>query len=205
MRSSPDLHGSAPDDAAVALLIVDMINTFDFDGGRALLAQVRRVAPRIRDLAARARRAGIPVVYLNDNFGRWRSDFRTVVAQCLRPSSRGRSMVRLVAPHREDYFVLKPKHSGFYATPLAVLLEHLSAKTVIVTGVAGNLCVLFTAQDAYLRGFRVIVPPDCIASESPHDTRIALEQMRRSLDAVTTSSRRLDLAALAASTSTDRP
>jgi nicotinamidase-related amidase len=196
MRSSPDLHGSAPDDASVALLVIDMINAFDFEGGTALLRQTRPIVPRIHHLATRARRAGIPVVYVNDNFGRWRSDFRGVVAACGRRTAPGRAIVRLLKPEPRDYFVLKPKHSGFYSTTLSLLLEHLSAKTVVLTGVTANMCVLFTAQDAYVRGYRLAVPADCVASASPRDTRLALEQMRRALDATTTPSARLDLGAL---------
>jgi nicotinamidase-related amidase len=196
MRTSPDLHGSAPDSSPVALLIIDMIGTYDFDGGAALLRQVRPVARRIRALAVRARRAGVPVVYVNDNFGRWRSDFRTVVARGLR--ARGRDVVKRLRPQREDYFVLKPRHSGFYSTTLSLLLEHLSTKTLLLTGVAANVCVLFTAQDAYIRGFRIVVPRDCVASIARRDTELALAQVRRAVDAVTDPSPTLDLAALAA-------
>jgi len=191
MRSSPDLHGNAPDDSPLALLIIDMINGFDFPGGATLLREARPAASRIRALAVTARRAGIPVVYVNDNFGRWRSDFRAVVAHCLGRRMPGRKIVELLRPEREDYFVLKPKHSGFYSTTLSLLLEHLSTRTLILTGIAANICVLFTAQDAYLRGYRLIVPSDCVASEVPSDTRLALAQMRRALDAVTTPSRSL--------------
>ena len=191
MRSSPDLHGNAPDDSPLALLIIDMINGFDFPGGDALLRATRPIASRIHALSMRARHAGIPVVYVNDNFGRWRSDFRAVIARCRGPQMPGRSIVERLRPEREDYFVLKPKHSGFYSTTLSLLLEHLSTQTLILTGVAANICVQFTAQDAYVRGYRLIVPSDCVASAVPSDTRLALAQMRRALDASTTPSRSL--------------
>jgi nicotinamidase-related amidase len=197
MRASDDLHGNAPDDSSVALLVIDMISRYDFDGGPALLRQVRSIAPRIRALAARARRAGVPVVYVNDNFGRWRSDFRGVIAHCLRGPGGARAVVKQLRPHSQDYFVLKPKHSGFYSTTLSLLLEHLSSRTLVLTGVAGNMCVLFTAHDAFIRGFRVVVPRDCIASMSQRDNALALEQMRRAVGALVTPSTRLDLRALA--------
>jgi nicotinamidase-related amidase len=193
MRTSADLHGSAPDDAAVALLVIDMINGFDFPGGARLLRHTRPIAPRIRALAARARRAGIPVVYVNDNFGRWRSDFRAVIAHCLGPRMPGRAVVRALRPHREDYFVLKPRHSGFYSTTLSLLLEHLSARTLILTGVTTDMCVLFTAQDAHVRGYRLVVPADCTASLAAQDTRRALALMRNAMRAVTTRSGLLNL------------
>ena len=108
----------------------------------------------------------------------------------------GRRIVEQLHPQSVDYFVLKPKHSGFYSTTLSLLLEHLSTKHLILTGVAANLCVLFTAQDAYVRGLSIVVPPDCIASETLRDTRLALAHMRRSLRATTTPSVRLKLAPL---------
>ena len=93
--------------------------------------------------------------------------------------------MELLRPETDDYFVLKPKQSGFFGTPFSILLEYLQAKTLILTGVAGNSCVLFTAHDAYLRNFRIIVPPDCIASETKRDNLEAIDQMRRVLKADT--------------------
>ena len=97
----------------------------------------------------------MPAIYVNDNFGRWRSDFRQILDHCLQ--SPGRAIARLLVPHEEDYFVLKP-HSGFEYTTLDVLLKHLGADTLILSGVATNFCVLFTAHDAYMRDYRLIVP-----------------------------------------------
>ena len=191
-----DLHGNVPDKSPVALILIDVINDFEFPGGDRLFEHALPMAPRLRDLATRARSLGIPVVYVNDNFGRWRSDFRAVVRHCLGPKVRGHAIVRQLRPQRTDYFVLKPKHSGFYSTTLSLLLEHLSTRTLILTGVAANFCVLFTAQDAYLRGFDLVVPSDCVASETAEDTRLSLAQMHRSLRAATTPSSRLQLDSL---------
>ena len=108
-----DLHGSAPDSSLVVLLVIDAINDFQFVEGRQVLAEAHPMAVRIRRLKSLARRAGISTIYVNDNFGRWRSDFRTLIAHCLRPRARGRAVARLLRPDRRDYFVLKPKHSAF--------------------------------------------------------------------------------------------
>jgi nicotinamidase-related amidase len=170
-----DLHGSAPDESRVALLVIDMINAFDFPGARAMLPRVVAAARAIAALQRRARAARVPVVYVNDNFGRWRSDFRQILEHCL--SSPGREVARLLKPADEDYFVLKPKHSGFQFTTLDVLLAHLGAEALILTGVAANFCVLFTAHDAYMRDYRVIVPRDCVASVKERDNRFALAHM----------------------------
>jgi nicotinamidase-related amidase len=134
------------------------------------------------------------VVYVNDNFGKWRSDFHQLLARCLK--SPGRQIARLLAPKRADYFVLKPKHSGFQFTTLDVLLRHLGAKTLVLTGVAGNFCVLFTAHDAYMRDYRLIVPSDCIASVMEEDDRQALAHMADVTKADVRPSASIDFASL---------
>jgi nicotinamidase-related amidase len=189
-----DLHGSAPDECRVALLVIDMINAFDFEGAQAMLPRALQAARAISALKQRARRAGVPVVYVNDNFGKWRSDFREVLEHCLRAP--GREIAALLRPDRDDYFVLKPKHSGFQYTTLDVLLAHLGCETLVLTGVAGNFCVLFTAHDAYMRDFHLAVPRDCIASASEADDRYALEHMAEVTKADTRPSAGLDFAAL---------
>ncbi|HZO27453.1 MAG TPA: isochorismatase family cysteine hydrolase [Chloroflexota bacterium] len=195
---NPDLHGNVPDKSPVALLIVDMINDLEFPGGDRLAEQVMPVARRIRDLRRRAKALGIPTVFVNDNFGRWQSDFRALLEHSLHGDVPGRSMVELVVPDDEDYFVLKPKHSGFYSTTLDTLLAYLQASTLILTGIAGNSCVLFTANDAFMRDYYLIVPPDCVASIDPADNEYALRQMREVLKADTTPSTDLDLNVLRA-------
>lgn len=192
-----DLHGSAPDRSRVALLVIDAINDFAFEEAGPVLAGALPMARRIRRLKQAARRVGIPTVYVNDNFGRWRSDFRTLIAHCLRPRARGRAVTRLLRPDRRDYFVLKPTHSGFYSTTLQLLLEHLEARTLILTGLLVDSCVLFTAQDAFVRGYRVVVPEDCVAARTAEDRRRALAQMRRGLQADTRGSGEIDLRKLA--------
>jgi nicotinamidase-related amidase len=180
---NPDLHGSAPDESDVAILLIDVINALDFPEGEQLLRFAVPMADRIARLKERARRAGVPVVYVNDNFGRWRSDLKAQVEHCLEDDVRGRPVVERLRPEDDDYVVLKPKHSGFYSTTLDVLLAYLGARTLILTGMAANLCVLFTANDAYMRDFHLVVPADCVASNTEKENRHALEQMRRFLGA----------------------
>lgn len=189
-----DLHGNAPDECRVALLIIDMINAFDFDGGEAMLPRALAAARATAALKRRARQAGVPVVYVNDNFGRWRSDFHDVLEHCLR--SPGKEIAALLEPDRDDYFVLKPKHSGFQFTTLDVLLAHLGAQRLVLTGVAGNFCVLFTAHDAYMRDYHLVVPCDCIASATEADDRYALEHMAQVTKADTRPSSEVDFSAL---------
>lgn len=191
-RRNPDLHGSAPDKSPVALLLIDVINDLEFPEGDQLLVHALPMAERIAELKRRARQAGVPVIYVNDNFGRWRSDFNAQVENCLRGGVRGEPIARLLQPGDEDYFVLKPKHSGFFSTTLDILLEYLEVRTVVLTGMAANICVLFTANDAYMRDLRLVVPEDCVASNTEQDNRYALEQMQSVLKADTRPSQHVD-------------
>jgi nicotinamidase-related amidase len=200
-----DLHGNAPDTSSVALLIIDMINDLEFDGGEQMLEAAIRVADRIAALKRRAREAGVPVIYANDNFGRWRSDFRDVVEHCLSGSTRGRPLAERLHPEEQDYFVLKPKHSAFYATALETLLAHLGSQRLILTGISGDICVLFTASEAYLRDFIVHVPEDCLASMSEEENHRATRYMQRVLHADITPSTELDLRKLTRADPGDLP
>ncbi len=187
-----DLHGNAPDKADIGLLLIDMINDLDFPEGDMLLRHALPMARRLVDLKRRARTAGVPVIYVNDNFGRWRSNFNSQVEHCIKDGVRGEAIVKTLVPEPEDYFVLKPKHSGFFSTTLDTLLEYLGVKTVILTGIAGNICVLFTANDAYMRDFALIVPRDCVASNTSEENDRALDQMRKVLKADIRPSTELD-------------
>jgi nicotinamidase-related amidase len=178
-----DLHGNAPDKSAVALLLIDVINDLEFPDGDQLLEHALPMARRIAALKERARGEGVPVIYVNDNFGRWRSDFTAQVEHCLEDGVRGRPIAELLRPGKDDYFVLKPKHSGFFSTTLDILLEYLGVRTVVLTGIATNICVLFTANDAYMRDFHLVVPRDCVASNTEAENRYALEQIRTVLKA----------------------
>jgi nicotinamidase-related amidase len=195
-RSTSDLHGNAPDSSPTALLIIDAINDLEFPGGKQMLARATRMARCIARLKDRADAAHVPTIYVNDNFGRWRSDFRRIVNHCLDDDVLGRPVVEQLLPDENDYFVLKPKHSGFYNTTLDLLLEHLQAKTLIITGMATDVCILFTAADAYMRDFRVIIPRDCVTALTPAAHRAALDQMRATIKAEILDSRRIDFAKL---------
>ncbi|HVE71799.1 MAG TPA: isochorismatase family cysteine hydrolase [Thermoanaerobaculia bacterium] len=191
--NNEDLHGSVPENSPVALLLIDVINDMEFEGAEALVEQAVPMARRIAALKQRAKEAGVPAIYVNDNFGRWQSDFRRVVEHCLEDGVRGEEVARILEPEDDDYFVLKPKHSAFYATTLDTLLTYLGARTVILTGVAGNICILFSANDAYMRDLNVVVPADCVVSNTVEENQHALEQMRKVLKADITESPELDL------------
>jgi nicotinamidase-related amidase len=176
-----------------ALLIVDMISSWDFPDADKLLPQAAAIAPRIAALKARCRRDGVPVIYGNDNRGQWRSDFRRVVEHAQREDGAGAKIATLLAPDDDDYFVLKPKHSAFFSTPLDLLLQHLKARRLVIAGVASDQCVVTTALDARMRDYEVVVPADCIASQSAARNQRALKQFEEAHHIPTTPSPRLRL------------
>jgi len=163
--------------AGTALLLIDVINDLAFEGSQTLIREAEPMAARLAALKRRATAAGVPVIYINDNFGQWRSDFRRTVAHCTALSSPGHRVSRRLRPTARDYFVLKPKHSGFYDTTLDTLLGDLRIRRVVLTGIAGNICVLFTANDAYMRELRIFAPSDCIVSNTAQDNESALRQI----------------------------
>ncbi|UCZ52515.1 cysteine hydrolase [Bacillus shivajii] len=177
----------------VALLLIDVINDYSFDDGEKLYRYAKPMTQKIAKLKKRAKALNIPVLYINDNYGRWQSDFEKLVEHCKREDSRGKDLVELIEPAEDDYFVLKPQFSAFFQTPLELLLEYLNVKTLIITGVAGNMCVQFTANDAYMRGFNLYTPNDCVASNNPDDNIKALDLMEHVLKADITTSDKLDL------------
>ena len=195
-KSKTNLDGNAPDESEVAIVLIDVINDLEFPEGDQLLETALPAARNIARLKERAREAKVPIIYVNDNFGRWRSDFKKIVDRCLHSDVRGRPIAELLVPDEDDYFVLKPKHSGFFSTTLDLLLEYLGVRTLIVAGFAGNNCVLFTANDAYMRDFKIFVPEDCVVSNTEDENRYALKQMETVLKADTTASPQLDLKAL---------
>jgi nicotinamidase-related amidase len=157
-----------------ALLVLDMISEFDFPEWQKVLKAAARIAPAIGRLQQRARNAGAPVIYVNDTRGDWESDQTAFINRCKAEHARGRAVVEIVCPRPEDYFIFKPRHSGFYSTPLQTLLELKSIEELILTGITSHQCVLFTAIDGYVRDYRIVVPSDCIGAPAPAQTRHAL-------------------------------
>lgn len=171
-----------------ALILIDVINDFDFPRAKQLLRYALPASRKIATLKGCAKRSRVPVIYANDNFGRWRSDFRQQIEHCMAENRPGRTIVELLKPDEDDYFVLKPMHSAFFSTTLEVLLERLQIRRLVLTGFAADICVLYTANDAYMRDFRVAVPCDCIASETKRQYRFALDHMKQRLKADTRTS-----------------
>ena len=191
-----NLHGNVPDTAEVALLLIDVINDLEFPEGDQLLRYARAHGRADRRAEATGQGCGHP----GDLRQRQLRPLAVRLQHAGRPLPerrvRGQPLAELLRPDEDDYFVLKPKHSGFFSTTLDILLDYLQVKSLILTGIAANICVLFTANDAYMRDFRLFVPRDCVASNTEEDNRDALEQMQLVLKADIRPSDEIDLAAL---------
>nr|WP_289852361.1 isochorismatase family cysteine hydrolase [Mesorhizobium liriopis] len=167
------------------MILIDMVNHLDFEGASDMEAAAKKAAERILLLRDEADRLGVPTVYVNDNFGQWHSERSKLVAHATGEGRPGREMVRRIAPRDNDFFVIKPQFSGFYATNLPVLLPKLGASRLVLTGIAADICVLFTAADAHMREYELWVPRDAVAGESERRTKWALEIMLNSMNAET--------------------
>jgi nicotinamidase-related amidase len=165
------------------LSLVDFINTLDFDGASALAPAAAQAARATARLRRAMNRDGVRSIYANDNYGAWQSDFHDLWKRCSRAAGATGEMARALRPRQDHLTLLKPRHSAFYSTPLDLVLRELQCTRLILTGIAADSCVLFTAMDAYLRGYALWIPADCTAAESEESKRHALELMARVLKA----------------------
>jgi nicotinamidase-related amidase len=174
-----------------ALLILDMISEFRYPDAGRIMRGASKVAPNIAALRKRAHEAKAPVIYVNDTAGKWESDQKAFIQRCMAPGSRGRDIAMLLAPEPHDYFMFKPRHSAFFGTPLHTLLDRLRVRRLITTGITSHQCVLFTAMDAHVREFELIIPADCIGAGAAEDTKHALYIFSHALMAKISGSRQL--------------
>jgi len=166
-----------------ALIIIDMITELDFEGAGAMLEEAETAAHAILRLRDAADAADLPVIYVNDNFGEWHSERSRLVERALAAESGSARFVETLKPRDGDYFIIKPQFSGFYATNLPVLLPKLGIDRLILTGMSADICVLFTAADAHMRDYRLWVPADAVAAQTPERRKWALEILRSAMGA----------------------
>ena len=187
-RCGPRDRPASTGGSATALLLVDYINPLDFDHGEALRPAAEKAAARTAELKRKLKAKSIPTIYANDNFGRWRSEFSELVAACAEPDSRGHKLAQALKPDPDDLSVLKPRHSAFYGSPLEFLLAELEVRRLVIAGLVTEMCVLFTAHDAYVRKFELWVPEDCVASVAGEDHARTISHLRDVLGADTRAS-----------------
>lgn len=168
-----------------ALIIIDMINDFHFHHGKILAEKAMNIIKPINELKSAFHDQDLPVIYVNDHYNLWKADLDTIMNHCRNPVSE--RILHEIHPSPDDYFLIKPKHSAFYGTALNTLLHQLGVNLLVMTGIAGNICVLFSANDAYMREYRLHIPHDCTASNDDHDNANALKMMENVLKANITS------------------
>ncbi|MFF1442121.1 isochorismatase family cysteine hydrolase [Streptomyces sp. NPDC058295] len=164
-----------------ALIVIDMINTYDHPDADLLLPSARKVVPVAAGLLDRARRAGEPVVYVNDNFGQWRSHHGELLAEALSGPHAG--LVEPLVPDADSLFVVKARHSIFFETPLSYLLRQEGIDRLVLCGQVTEQCVLYSALDAHIRHFDVTVPRDAVAHIHADLADAALVMMERNMGA----------------------
>ncbi|WP_370635534.1 cysteine hydrolase family protein [Pontibacillus sp. HN14] len=164
-----------------AILFIDLINDFQFQHGSTLLNECHSMLPNILRLKSYANKHNLPIIYINDHYKLWQADLDRIVDKCR--NEQNHTFLNQIIPAQSDYFLIKPKHSAFHQTALQALLVELKVDHLIISGIAGNICVLFTANDAYMREYTLHVPSDCIASNDPEDNIYALKMMKNVLKA----------------------
>ncbi|MFI0786881.1 cysteine hydrolase family protein [Streptomyces lydicus] len=164
-----------------ALIVIDMLNSYEHEDAELLLPSVRTALPQITALLDRARGSGIEVIYVNDNFGLWRSHHDELLDAVLGgPHS---DLVEPVRPDEKSLFVVKARHSIFYQTPLEYLLRQRGIETVVLCGQVTEQCVLYSALDAHIRNFSVTVVEDACAPIHQDLAAAALRMMERNMQA----------------------
>ncbi len=164
-----------------ALVVIDMINTYEHPDAELLLPSVEKAVPAIVRLIERARKHDVPVVYVNDNFGEWRSHHGELVDTAL--AGPRADLVEPLRPRGDSLFVVKARHSIFYETPLAYLLSQLNARDIVLCGQVTEQCVLYSALDAHIRHLHVTVPDDAVAHIHRDLAEAALKMMERNMGA----------------------
>lgn len=167
--------------AGTALIVIDMINTYEHEDAEALVPSVRDVLPNIQKLIGRARDQEADVIYVNDNFGRWRSHHDELLATALRGPHA--ELVEPIRPDDTSLFVVKARHSIFYETPLEYLLAQQNVRHIVLCGQVTEQCVLYSALDAHIRHFEVTVPKDAVAHIHPELAQAAFCMMERNMNA----------------------
>ncbi len=165
-----------------AVLVIDMVNTYRHPDADLLIPHVARIMGPLTDLVERARRRDdVRVVYVNDNYGDFTADFADLIDAAL--AGRRPDLVEPIVPDEHDAVLTKVRHSAFYATPLAYLLDRGGTSRVIVTGQVTEQCILYSALDAYVRHLDVVVPTDTVAHIDAELARAALQMMHRNMAA----------------------
>lgn len=184
MNADSQAEPTAPGDRGpgrTALLIIDMLNDYAHEDGDRLRENARPVVPVIAGIARRARDAGQLVVWVNDNHGDWAADRESLLASAREGA--GSELIDPIAPDRDVPFIVKSRHSVFYGSPLEYLLNVEQVGRLVLTGQVTEQCILYSALDAYLRRFSLVVARDGVAAIDDELADAALRMMASNMRA----------------------
>lgn len=159
-----------------AILFIDIINQFNFNGAHKLLNHTKEILPNLLNLKQFAKKHDLPIIYINDHYGLWQADYNKIIDHC--QNKYNTEIINALKPDKEDFFLIKPMHSAFFQTPLKSLLTELDRSHLIIAGIAGDICILFTAKDAYMDQYTMHIPKNCLASEEKSGNNYALYLMK---------------------------
>ena len=180
-----------PKPKKTALIVVDMINSYDHPDADKLVESAEKAVPKMVDLLKRADKEGVEVIYVNDNFGAWNSSREELVEAAM--GGDHKDLVEPIAPEADTAFVVKLRHSIFFETPLSFLLAENDIKRVVLVGQATEQCILYSALDAYIRHFEVAIPRDAVAHIHEHLAEAAFEMMELNMGAEITDAESIKL------------
>jgi nicotinamidase-related amidase len=164
-----------------ALIVVDMLNRYEHEDAEPLRDAVRTVLPAMAGLAARARAADASLVYVNDNHGD--STVGRAALTDWAMDGADPALVEPIAPAPDVPFLVKARHSAFYATQLEYLLRQAGVAELVLVGQVTEQCILYPALDAYVRHFQVVVPHDAVAHIDEELGSAALRMMEANMRA----------------------
>jgi nicotinamidase-related amidase len=166
--------------SSTAILVIDMLNDFVLKGAPLEVPRARRIVPAIKKRLARAAREHVPVIHVCDKHRKDDPEFKVWPKHAVNGSP-GSEIIAELKPRSRDYIIDKTTYSAFYRTKLEKLLKKLGTKKIVITGVATEVCVLYSTVEACMRGFQVEVPEDCVAGMTDADHRFAMRQIEKYL------------------------
>ena len=165
----------------VATIVIDMLNPYDHEDGEALAERVSERIEPIRRLIATADSADAELIYVNDNYDDFTATSEDIVQKAL--DGKHPELIEPIRPRDGTQFIQKVRHSAFYESPLNHLLHVSEVERLVLAGQVTEQCILYTALDAYIRDFEIVIPRDAVVPLIPELGDAALKMMKRNMSA----------------------
>jgi nicotinamidase-related amidase len=167
--------------AHAAVIVIDMLNPYDHEDAEPLMESVATVLPSLRELIEQAPAAGLLTAYVNDNHGDWTAGRGKLIERAR--EGRAPELIEPIAPSADLPFLVKARHSVFYQTQLEYMLRDQEVDRIVLTGQVTEQCILYSALDAYVRHFEVVVPRSAVAHIHEDLAEAALRMMEENMRA----------------------